>query len=82
MAYREVGMWEILEVLRRVHRGESQVAIARATGHTRKTIRRYTRTARKRGWTPDGSQEPDEALAQYDLRHTPSIRPRVVFDYR
>ena len=64
MAYREVGMWEILEVLRRVYRGESQVTIARATGHTRKTIRRYTRTARKRGWTPDGSQEPDEALAQ------------------
>lgn len=64
MAYREVGMWEILEVLRRVHRGESQVAIARATGHTRKTIRRYTRTARKRGWTPGGTQEPDEALAQ------------------
>jgi transposase len=64
MAYREVGMWEILEVLRRVHRGESQVAIARATGHTRKTIRRYTRTARKRGWTPGGTQEPDEVLAQ------------------
>jgi transposase len=64
MAYREVGMWEILEVLRRVHRGESQVAIARATGHTRKTIRRYTRTARKRGWTPGGTEEPDEALAR------------------
>jgi hypothetical protein len=64
MAYREVGMWEILEVLRRVHRGESQVTIARATGHTRKTIRRYTRIARKRGWTPGGTQEPDEALAQ------------------
>jgi transposase len=72
MAYREVGMWEILEVLRRVHRGESQVAIARATGHTRKTIRRYTRTARKRGWTPGGTQEPDEALAQAVARR---LRP-------
>ncbi len=77
MAYREVGMWEILEVLRRVHRGESQVAIARATGHTRKTIRRYTRTARKRGWTPGGTQEPDEVLAQavaQRLRPVP-VRP-------
>jgi len=64
MAYREVGMWEILEVLRQVHRGESQVVIARATGHTRKTIRRYTRTAHKLGWPPGGTQEPDEALAQ------------------
>ena len=61
MAYREVGMWEILEVLRRVHRGESQVAIALATGHTRKRIRRYSRTARKRGWIPGGAQEPDAA---------------------
>ena len=64
MPYREVGIWEILEVLRRVHRGESQVRIARATGHTRKTIRRYTRTARKRGWTPGGTQEPDENIGR------------------
>jgi uncharacterized protein YerC len=34
-------MWEILEVLRRVHRGEPYAAIQRATGHTRKTVRRY-----------------------------------------
>jgi hypothetical protein len=26
MAYREIAMWEILEVLRRVHRGEPQRA--------------------------------------------------------
>jgi transposase len=62
MAYREVGMWEILEVLRRVHRGESQVAIARATGHTRKTIRRYTRTARLR--PVPVAPEPGESEAQ------------------
>ena len=29
MAYLEVGMWEILDVLRRVHRGESYAAIER-----------------------------------------------------
>jgi hypothetical protein len=40
MAYREIGMWEIHEVLRRVARGEPQRAIQRATGHSRSTIRR------------------------------------------
>ena len=62
MAYREVGMWEILEVLRRVHRGEPYAAIQRATGHTRKTVRRYVRVARAAGWDA-AATAPDEALA-------------------
>ncbi len=62
MAYREIGMWEILEVLRRVARGEPQRAIQRATGHSRTTIRRWLRVARRLGWEP-GEGEPDEALA-------------------
>ena len=62
MAYREIGMWEILEVLRRVHRGERQRAVARATGHSRSTIRRYVAAARELGWAPL-LVEPDEALA-------------------
>ena len=61
MAYREVDMWEILEVLRRFHRRESKAAITRATGRTRKTVRRYVEKARALGW--DGEAEPDEALA-------------------
>jgi hypothetical protein len=43
------------------------VAIARATGHTRKTIRRYARKARRLGWAPGGVREPDEALALHIL---------------
>jgi len=62
MAYREVEMWEILDVLRRVHRGETRAAIQRATGRTRKTVRRYIERARKLGWEPGGGA-PDEALA-------------------
>jgi transposase len=62
MAYRENGMWEVLEVLRRVHRGERQRAIQRVTGRSRSTIRRYVKTARKLGWEPSGP-EPDETLA-------------------
>ena len=62
MAYREIGMWEVLEVLRQVHRGERQRAIARVTGHSRSTIRRYVALARELGWAPM-LVEPDEALA-------------------
>ena len=62
MAYLEVGMWEILDVLRRVHRGEPYAAIERATSRTRKTVRRYVRLAIKAGWQRSES-EPDEALA-------------------
>lgn len=63
MAYREVDMWEILEVLRRLHRGETHAAIERGTGRTRKTIRRYKQRAGELGWEPGGEREPDEELA-------------------
>jgi transposase len=72
MAYREVDMWEILEVLRRLQRREPQAAIERATGRTRKTIRRYQQRARKLGWEPGGDREPAEALAAAVAR---SLRP-------
>lgn len=62
MAYREHGMWEVLDVLRRVHRGEARRAIHRATGRDRKTIGRYVDAAGKLGWSPS-EDEPDEALA-------------------
>ncbi len=69
MAYREVAMWEILSVLERVGRGESLSAVARVTGHCRKTIRRYVRTAESLGWKP-GTDPPNEALAaEVFLRH-------------
>jgi len=63
MAYREIAMWEILEVLRRVHRGEGQRAIQRVTGHGRTTIRRWVAYATELGWA-SRVQAPDEALAQ------------------
>ncbi|HEU4629651.1 MAG TPA: IS21 family transposase [Gemmatimonadaceae bacterium] len=65
MAYREVAMWEILSVLRRLGRGESKAAVAAATGHSRSTVRRYASLARELGWTPSAgaANEPSEALA-------------------
>ena len=72
MAYREVAMWEIQAVLERIDRGESQAAVARTTGHTRKTVRQYVRTAKSLGWEP-GTGSPTEALAaKVFLRHRPS----------
>ncbi len=62
MVYREHGMWEVLEVLVRLHRGESQVAVQAATGRDRKTVRSYLKSARELGWEP-GTRDPDEALA-------------------
>jgi len=72
MAYREVDMWEILEVLRRLHRGEPNAAIERATGRTRKTIRRYKQRAGQLGWQPGGETAPDEELAAKVLQN---VRP-------
>lgn len=62
MACREVAMWEILLVLERFGRGKTGAAIARATGHTRKTIREYVRTAQSLGWEA-GADPPTEVLA-------------------
>ena len=62
MGYKEHGMWEVLEVLRRAHRGEGRRAIARTTGRTRKTVTRYLEAAQKLGWQP-GDGEPGEPLA-------------------
>lgn len=55
-------MWEILNVLRRIGRGETKAAVARVTGHRRKTIRRYVATALGLGWKP-GLEAPTERLA-------------------
>lgn len=72
MAYREVAMWEILEVLRRVGRGENKSEVGRTTGHSRKTVRRYVRTAVELGWEL-GAEEPSEELAaQVYARHRPA----------
>jgi len=62
MAYREVDMWEILNVLQRIGRGEQISAISRVTGHSRTTVRRYVAVARQLGWQR-GLEEPSEELA-------------------
>jgi transposase len=58
MAYREVNQMQVAEVLRRHAAGESQRAIARATGLSRNTVEKYLRLA--------GTQEPAAAGARTD----------------
>lgn len=70
MAYREVAMWEILNVLERVGRGESKSAVERTTGHTRKTIGRYVATAQALGWSP-GQPVSEQLAAEVYRRHRP-----------
>jgi transposase len=71
MAYREHGMWEVFDVLKRIHRGESVRAVSRTTGRERKTVKRYVAAAEAVGWVP-GVHAPDEALAEEVLG---AIRP-------
>jgi transposase len=56
MAYREVSVYEIKEVLRLWLRGEGHRAIDRLSGVDRKTVRRYVEAAVVAGLTRDGGE--------------------------
>ncbi len=56
MAYREVSVFEIKEVLRLWLRGEGYRGIDRLSGVDRKTVRRYVEAAVDAGLTPDGGE--------------------------
>lgn len=72
MAYREVAMWEILDVLRRLSRGESKSSVAQATSHSRSTVRRYERVARDLGWAPETGEPTEELAAEVGHRLRPA----------
>ena len=54
MAYREVLSVEIREIIRRWQAGLSQRRIARGTGLSRQTVRRYIEAAEAAGLKPGG----------------------------
>lgn len=62
MAYLELKMWDVLEVLRKIHAGESVRSVSRSTGRARKTVARYVDLAENLGWVK-GVHEPSEALS-------------------
>ena len=57
MAFREVSVFEIKEVLRLWLRGEGYRAIDRLSGVDRKTVRRYVEAAVAAGLSADGGEE-------------------------
>ena len=61
MTYREHGMWEVLDVLRRIHRQESLRQVSRVTRRSRGTVRRWVAEARRLAWRQE--EEPSEELA-------------------
>src|SRR5699024_11373380 len=63
-------MWEVLNVRKRVGRGESKAAVSRATGHTRKTIAGYVKTAESLGWR-SGEAVSEELAGEVYRRHRP-----------
>ena len=63
-------MWEILNVLRRISCGECKSVVARATVHSRKTVRHYLSVAVKHGQIL-GVEDPNEELAVGVFRHLP-----------
>lgn len=74
MAFREVGVVEIREVLRLWVRGEGYRAIARLTRVDRRTVRSYVEAAHVAGLVRDGdeSQLTDELLGQVVVASRPS----------
>ncbi len=88
MTYRELGMVEIREVLRRRLTGHGLRAIARGTGVDRKTIAKYVRAAAAVGLQRGGSLPTDEQIAA--VRHqayppaveTPSDEQQALWPHR
>jgi transposase len=76
MAYREVGMVELREVLRRWSAGDGLRAIARATRVDRKTIANYVKAAETVGVVRGGPPPSDDDIAA--VRRTavpPPVKP-------
>jgi transposase len=82
MAYRELGVIEIREVLRRFCVGESLRAIARGTGSDRKTVAKYVAAAVSAGLRRGDASPTDEHVAAVTtvIHAEPVGRPAAVPD--
>ena len=78
MAYREVYRVQIVEVIRRWQLGESQRAIARATGLSRNTVERYVRAAVAAGVSQGGEPPGEEMLVGLVQKNQPGPAPGAV----
>lgn len=64
MAFKEVSRVEVIEILRRWQAGASMRAVARGTGLSRNTIRKYIEAAGRCGLTRDGPSPTEPQLAE------------------
>src|SRR5918997_1620593 len=64
MGYRELHRMEIEEVIRRWQAGESQRAIARATGVARETVKKYLAAAMSLGLRATGPPPAESMLTE------------------
>jgi hypothetical protein len=71
MAYREMGMVEVREIVRRWLAGDGIRAIARGTGRDRKTVRAYVRAAVAVGVARGGAPPTDDQLAKIATTRRP-----------
>ncbi len=60
--YREVGLMQVVEILRRWQAGESARTIAQATGLARNTVGKYLEEARRLGVSPQGTPASNEQI--------------------
>ena len=64
MGYRELSRMEIVEVVRRWQVGESQRAIARASGVARETVKKYLRAAEELGLAANGPPPTEDQVVR------------------
>jgi len=64
MAFKEVSRVEVIEILRRWQVGTGMRALARGTGLSRNTIRKYIEAAEKGGLTRDGPSPTERQLTE------------------
>src|SRR5947209_464287 len=77
MGYRELSRMEIVEVVRRWQLGESQRAIARASGAARETVKKYLCAAEALGLAANGPPPTEDQLVQLVQVGSGISAPRV-----
>jgi hypothetical protein len=77
MAFRELHVVEVKEVLRLWCRGHGLRTIALRTGVDRKTVRRYVEAARAAGLVPGSPAVGDEVVADVSAAVRPGAAPEI-----
>jgi len=75
VAFLEVHMVQIREIIRRWQAGENKMAIGRASGVSARTVGRYIEAAASFGLTQDGEPPGEDVLAQLLRRNHPGPLP-------